>query len=397
MIQLAERLAAIKPSPTLEFAARINQLKAQGHKIYNLTIGEPDFDTPEDIKNAANKALRDGFTKYTAVDGIPSLKQAIINKFTRENSLQFNAKEIIVSCGSKQAIYNLTQALLNPGDEVIIPAPYWVSYPEMVQLAGGVPVIINAPIAQNFKITADQLDQAITSKTKLFILNSPSNPTGIAYTKKELNQLAQVLLKHPQVIIASDEIYEHILWTQEPFVNILNTCPQLKDRSVLFNGVSKSYAMTGWRIGYAAGPAEIIRAMSIIQSQSTSNPNSIAQVAAQAALENDQSFVRELRDTYRKRHELVYTELKKISGINCLPADGTFYIFPCVQKILDSNEKVKTDLALSEYLLQYAVAVMPGTPFGMPGYLRLSYVLEKEELQKALQSLQEALAKLDSC
>jgi aspartate aminotransferase len=304
-IQLADRVQQIKPSPTFALAARANQLKAAGKDIINLTIGEPDFDTPEHIKEAARRALHDGFTKYTATDGIISLRQAVARKFSDENKLTYQPNQIIVSNGAKQSLYNLTQALLNSGDEVIICAPYWVSYSDMVLLAQAKPVVINAGIEQGFKITAQQLEQAITPRTRLLILNSPSNPTGMVYSQRELTEIAQVLLRHPQIIVASDDIYEHIYWGQEPFANILNVCPELYDRTVVINGVSKAYAMTGWRIGYIAGPPTLISGMSNVQAQSTSNPNSIAQVAAQAALEGDQQCARDMNKAYQERHQVV--------------------------------------------------------------------------------------------
>lgn len=392
-IQLANRTQRIKPSATLALSARANQLKAAGQDIINLTVGEPDFDTPEHIKDAARKALQDGFTKYTAVDGIPSLKKAIVNKFAQENQLTYEPSQIIASSGGKQSFYNLAQVLLNTGDEVIIPAPYWVSYPDMVLLADGTPVIIPTSIEQHFKITAEQLEQAITPKTKLLVLNSPSNPTGMVYSHAELSALAAVLLKHPQVLIATDDMYEHIYWGQEPFVNILNVCPDLYDRTIVLNGVSKAYAMTGWRIGYAAGPKAIITAMTNIQSQSTSNPNSIAQVAAQAALEADQTCVSEMNQLYRQRYELMFNGLNQIAGVKCPPAEGAFYSFPDMQYFIGG--RCKDDLALAEYLLTEAgVACVPGSAFGTPGCLRFSFATNLEILQKALTRLQSALAKI---
>lgn len=391
-IALANRLRQIKPSATLTLGARINQLKAAGKDIINLTVGEPDFDTPENIKDAARKALRDGFTKYTAVDGIPSLKQAIIKKLQTENQLNYAPNQIIVSNGVKQAIYNLGQALLNPGDEVIIPAPYWVSYPEMMLLAEAKPVFIPATMEQHFKITPEQLEKAITPRTKLIIINSPSNPTGIAYSKNELEQLGKVLLRHPQIFIASDDMYEHILWTKEPFVNIVNACPELSNRTFVLNGVSKAYSMTGWRIGYAAGPQEVISAMTMIQSQSTSNPNSIAQIAAQDALTGDQQFVHTMCETFKQRHEVVYKNLQSMSNVECLPADGTFYIFPKIQAFLDKNPSIPSDIALVDYLVEKAgVALIPGSPFGAPGHLRLSFVLDVKVLEEAMRRLKSVL------
>lgn len=392
-IALSSRLRHVKPSATLALGARVNQLKAAGKDIINLTVGEPDFDTPEHIKDAAIRAIRDGFTKYTAVDGTPGLKRAIVQKFATENKLNYEPSQIIVSNGTKQEIYNLMQALLNPGDEVIIPAPYWVSYPDMAYLAGATPTFLPTCIDQHFKISPEQLAKAIKPNTRLLILNSPSNPTGIAYTKTELERLAEVLLKHPQVWIASDDMYEHILWTAEPFVNIVNACPELYSRTIVCNGVSKSYAMTGWRIGFAAGDKELIAAMASIQSQSTSNPNSIAQIAAQAALESDQQCVREMCKAYRQRHEIVFSALKTMSLIKCLPGDGTFYLFPCMQPLIEEMSHITSDIALSDYLLEeVGVALMPGTPFGGPGCMRLSFAASPDALKQAIQRLQPIFA-----
>lgn len=387
-IALSNRLLNVKPSATLGLAAKVTQLKAAGKDIINLTVGEPDFDTPEHIKEAAYRAIRDGFTKYTAVDGTPGLKRAIVQKFANENKLTYELNQVIACNGTKQAIYNLAQALLNPGDEVIIPAPYWVSYPDIVYLAGANAVILPASIEQQFKITPEQLKKAITPKTRLFILNSPSNPSGVCYSKKELAALAEVLLAYPEIIIATDDMYEHIRWASEPFANILNVCPELYDRTVVFNGVAKSYAMTGWRIGYAAGPKSLIAAMVSIQSQSTSNPNSIAQVAAQAALEGDQQCVREMCSAYRTRHEFLLSELKTFPLIQCLPADGTFYIFPRFKDWFAKLPGVTSDIDFSEYLLEKTgVSVVPGTAFGSPGHCRISFATSLETLKEGLKRL----------
>lgn len=291
-MQISNRAQSVKPSATVTINTKATELKAQGVDVINLSVGEPDFDTPQSIKDAAIKAINAGHTKYTAVDGIPALKDAIIQKFQNENHLTYTRDQILVSCGAKQSFYNLMQAVINPGDEVIIPAPYWVSYPAMVALADGVSVIVSAGVESRFKITPDQLEKAITPKTRILILNSPSNPTGMAYTLEELRALAEILLKHPQVLIASDDMYEHILWGITPYVNILNACPELADRTIVCNGVSKSYAMTGWRIGYAAGPVSIIKAMTKIQSHSTSNPTSISQYAAIAGLQGEKNLFR---------------------------------------------------------------------------------------------------------
>jgi len=389
-LELSNRVQKIKPSPTLALSARAKQLQAEGKDILNLTAGEPDFDTPEHIKEAARKALKDGFTKYTPVDGTASLKQAIMRKFAEENKLKYEPKQIMVTNGAKQGIYNLMQALLNPGDEVIIPAPFWVSYPDIALLADAKPVFIDSTIEDKFKITPAQLAKAITPKTRLFIINSPSNPSGIAYSKTELAALGEVLIKHPNIMILTDDIYEHILWTQEPFVNIVNACPDLYDRTLVLNGVSKSYAMTGWRIGYAAGPQKLIEAMTNIQSQSTSNPNSIAQVAAEAALKGDQTCIKIMNDAYHKRHNLIYESLSTISGIKSIPADGTFYSFFSVKGLLNKIPSLKSDIELAEHLLVHGgVAGIPGSPFGTPDCLRLSFATSETIINDAIRRMRE--------
>ncbi|RDI48833.1 pyridoxal phosphate-dependent aminotransferase [Aquicella lusitana] len=392
---LAERVGRIKPSPTLAISARAEELAAQGKNMISLSIGEPDFDTPEHIKEAAIKAIRDGHTKYTAVDGIKSLKQAVINKFTRDNRLKYELNQILVSCGAKHSLFNLFSAILNPGDEVIIPAPYWVSYPDMVMLADGQPVIVNTDFSHLFKMTPAQLESAITPKTRIVILNSPSNPTGIAYTAEELKALGEVILRHPGIIVASDDIYEHHLWNHTPFTNILNVCPELYDRCFVINGVSKTYAMTGWRIGYAAGPANIIGAMKKAQSQSTSNPTSVSQYAALAALEGDQSCVSMMTKAYKERHDFVVSELQKMQGIHCIPSDGTFYTLPSVEGLLNKQTGMADDMAFSEYLLNEAeIAVIPGSAFGAPGHIRLCFTTSMEKLVDAMQRMHKAIAKL---
>jgi aspartate aminotransferase len=383
---------AVKPSPTLAITARAAEMRAAGKDIIGLGAGEPDFDTPDHIKAAAVKALDNGFTKYTAVDGIPSLKKAIINKFKNDNGLDYQPKQILVSCGGKQSSYNLAQALLNPGDEVIIPAPFWVSYPDMVLLADGVPVIIETTQAQQFKITPEQLRAAITDKTRLMFINSPSNPSGIAYTLDELKAIGDVLKEFPNIIIATDDMYEHILWKKDTFVNILNAHPDLYDRTVVMNGVSKAYSMTGWRIGYAAGPVDLIAAMCTIQSQSTSNPTSISQVAAEAALTGDQSFIDNMRDEFKKRHDFVVSEFNKIDGIDCLGTDGTFYVFPNVEKLIARLDNINDDLEFAEYLIEQAgVALVPGSAFGCPGHIRISIATSMANLENALERIRNAI------
>lgn len=386
-IALSKRVQKVKPSPTLAVAAKAAQMKAQGLNVISLGTGEPDFDTPQHIKLAAIAAIEAGYTKYTPVDGIPALKEAIQHKFQRENGLEYQLDQILVSVGGKQSCYNLCQALLNSGDEVIIPAPYWVSYPDMVLLADGLPVIIPTNSEQHYKITPAQLEQAITPKTKLMFLNSPSNPSGVAYTLEELKELAEVLKKYPQVLIASDDMYEHIIWTH-PFANILNACPELYNRTIVLNGVSKAYAMTGWRIGYAAGPASLIKAMTTIQSQSTSNPCSIAQRAALEALTSGNDSVNEMVSAFHQRHDYVAERLQSIKGIEVIPSDGTFYIFPSVQAIIEKRGYAN-DIEFSEKLLkEVGVALVPGSAFGTEGCIRLSFATGIDTLKDALNRLQ---------
>jgi len=387
-ITLADRIQQVKPSPTLAVAAKAAQMRAQGLDVIGLGTGEPDFDTPLHIKKAAIAAIEAGFTKYTAVDGIPELKQAIKDKFKRDNGLDYQLNQILVSVGGKQSIYNLCQAFINDGDEALIPAPYWVSYPDIVLLAGGKPVIIPTTPAQRYKITPQQLAEAITPKTKLFFINSPSNPSGIAYTFAELQALAEVLMQHPHVLIATDDMYEHILWSQ-PFVNILDACPALYDRTIVLNGVSKAYAMTGWRIGYAGGPAALIEAMKTVQSQSTSNPCSIAQKAAVAALNGGEDTVHQMVEAFRERHDYIVQRLNAIPGIEVIPADGTFYIFPNVQAIIE-RRGFANDIEFAEKLLQdVGVALVPGSAFGNEGCIRLSFATSMDTIRDAMDRLQQ--------
>lgn len=386
-INLATRVQQVKPSPTLAVAAKAAQMKAEGLDIIGLGTGEPDFDTPQVIKDAAIAAINAGFTKYTPVDGITELKEAIRAKFKRDNQLEYALNQIVVSVGGKQSCYNLCQALLNKGDEVIIPAPYWVSYPDMVLLAEGIPVIIPTTADKRFKISAEQLEKAITPKTRLIFLNSPSNPSGVAYTKDELAALGKVLKQHPHVLIATDDMYEHILWTQR-FANILTACPELYDRTIVLNGVSKAYAMTGWRIGYAAGPLPLMNAIKTVQSQSTSNPCSIAQKAAVAALNSGTESIEKMVIAFRKRHDYLVERLSKMEGITVVPADGTFYIFPDVQKIIEKRG-YKNDVEFAEKLLkEEGVALVPGSAFGNEGCIRLSFATSMENLESAMDRLQ---------
>ncbi|OCH99499.1 aspartate aminotransferase [Legionella jamestowniensis] len=386
-IALAKRVQAVKPSPTLSVAAKAAKMRAEGLDIISLGTGEPDFDTPQHIKKAAVAAIEAGFTKYTAVDGIPELKEAIVNKFKRDNHLSYNTNQILVSVGGKQSVYNLCQALIEEGDEVIIPAPYWVSYPDIVLLAGATPVIIPTTSGDRFKITAEQLEKAITPKTKLLILNSPSNPSGVAYSLEELTALTDVLMKHPHVFIATDDMYEHILWTQ-PFANVLNACPALYPRTIVLNGVSKAYAMTGWRIGYAAGPAPLIAAMTTIQSQSTSNPCSIAQKAAVAALNGGDETIKEMVAAFQSRHDYIVQRMYDISGVEVIPADGTFYSFPNVQAIIEKRG-FANDIEFADKLLHdTGLALVPGSAFGNEGCIRLSFATSMEILRDAMDRLQ---------
>jgi len=371
--------------------AKAAALKAEGRDIISLGAGEPDFDTPVHIREAAIQAIHDGFTRYTAVEGIPSLRAAVVEKMRVDHGLEFGVDQILISSGGKQSFYNLCQALLNPGDEVIITAPYWVSYPDMVLLAGGEPVIIRASQEQGFKMTPAQLEAAITDRTRLVVLNSPSNPTGVAYTRAEWQALGEVLRRHQRVLIATDDMYEKILWADEPFSNIAMACPDLAPRTIVLNGVSKAYAMTGWRIGYAAGPKDLIKAMSMVQSQSTSCACSIAQVAAQAAIEGDQSCIQPMLEAFKTRHDYVVAALNEMKGVSCLPSQGAFYGFPDVKAAI-RNVGVADDVEFAALLLERAgVAVVPGSAFGAPGHIRLSYATGMDVLESAMARLAEVL------
>jgi aspartate aminotransferase len=383
-VSLSKRVQKVKPSPTLAVTARAAQLKAEGKDIIGLGAGEPDFDTPLHIADAGVEAIRKGITRYTAVDGTAELKDAIIAKFKRDNQLTYERSQILVSSGAKQTCFNVCAALLDPGDECLIPAPYWVSYPDMALLADGVPVSIYAGPEQGYKITAAQLAAAITPRSKLLFLNSPSNPTGAAYTKAELQALGAVLDKHPQILIASDEMYEHIYWAAEPFTSFAQANPQLYDRTVTINGVSKAYAMTGWRIGYCGGPKALVAAMSTIQGQSTSNASSISQRASTVALNGDQSCVAQMNKSFKERHDFVVAGLNAIPGISCRPGAGTFYAFAQVDGAMNALA-INNDNDFAEYLLVEAgVAVVAGSGFGAPGHMRLSFACSMATLEDAL-------------
>ena len=391
-LSVSARMAAVRPSPTGAVLALAAELRAAGRDILSLGAGEPDFDTPEHIRAAAIAAIEAGQTRYTPIDGTAELKAAICAKFRRENELTFAPGEVLVTSGAKQALFNLCLALLGPGDEAIVPAPYWVSYPDMVRLAGAEPVFVEAGIEQDFKITPAQLEAAITDRTRLLIVNSPSNPTGASYSRAELQALGAVLEAHPDIVVLADDIYEHIHWAKEPFVSFAAACPSLKDRTVTTNGVSKAYAMTGWRIGYAAGPAALISAMKTIQSQSTSNPCSISQAAAVVALNGDQAPVAEMKAAYRARHRYFVDALNTIEGFECRHGEGTFYAFPKVRGVLD-RMGLESDVALAEFLLNEAdLAVVPGSAFGAPSYLRLSFACSMTTLEQAVARLERVLA-----
>ncbi len=386
-LAVSQRCQRVKPSPTMAVTAMAAELRAKGRDVIDLGAGEPDFDTPEHIKEAGLAAIRDGQTKYTPVEGTAALKRAIIDKFQRENGLTYGADQIVVSSGAKQSCFNLCAAVLNPGDEAIVPAPYWVSYPDMIKLADAEPVIVSAGLDDGFKISPRALEAAITPRTRLLFLNSPSNPTGAAYTRAELEALGEVLLRYPGIIIGADDMYEHIYWAAEPFVSLAAACPGLAERVVTINGVSKAYAMTGWRIGYAGGPKAIIAAMKKYQSQSTSNPCSISQAASVAALNGPQDCVRDMCRAFRERHDYIVAALNRIPGLQCIESAGTFYAFPNASGAIKARG-LKDDLALSELLLNEAeVAVVPGSAFGAPGYIRLSFACSLDTLKEAVRRI----------
>ena len=381
---VSNTLKRIKPSPTIAVTSKARELRAAGKDVIGLGAGEPDFDTPDNIKEAAIEAIKKGDTKYTAVDGTPTLKKAIQAKFKRENNLSYEINQITVGTGGKQVLYNAFMATINNGDEVIIPAPYWVSYPDIILLAGGKPKIVKCDEKDNFKLTPLKLKKAITKKTKWVILNSPSNPTGSSYSKSEIKELAKILKKNKKIYILSDDIYEHITYDDFEFSTIAEI-KELKDRTLTMNGVSKSYSMTGWRIGYAAGPVEIIKAISKIQSQSTSNPSSISQAAAVEALNGTQDFIQVRASSFKERRDFVVSSLNNIEGLSCLNPEGAFYVFPSCKNLLNKKTKLKTDTEFVQKLLEQAnVAVVQGSAFGLPGYFRISYATSMENLKKAM-------------
>jgi len=394
MSRISVKVGQIRPSATIAVSAKALDLKAQGRDIVSLAAGEPDFDTPEHIRQAAIAAIHAGKTRYTQVDGTPELKAAIIHKFRVQNELEFSADQVIASNGAKQSLYNLMIAVLNSGDEVIVPAPYWVSYPDMVKLADARPAILAATVENDYKITARELQNTLNENTRMLILNSPSNPTGKVYTEEEYKALGDVLIEHPKVFIACDDIYEHIYWGSKPYRTLLNVCPELADRTLVINGVSKGYAMTGWRIGYVAGPADLVGAMRKIQGQSTSCPGSISQAAAVAALTGPQECLEEMRMAYAERYQYMLEALNDIPGVTCPECDGAFYAFPSFQGCIDAMDDIHDDVELAGWLLEAAeVATVPGSAFGAPGHLRLSFASSMEELQDAVSRIKNAIFK----
>ncbi|GLI54296.1 MULTISPECIES: pyridoxal phosphate-dependent aminotransferase [Thermodesulfovibrio] len=394
---IAERTKKVKPSPTLAVDSKAKELKAKGFDVVNFGVGEPDFDTPEHVKEAAIKAIRDGFTKYTPVGGIDELKEAIIDKLERDNGLKYGKENILVSCGAKHSLYNIAQALFGPGDEVMIPSPYWVSYPDQVLINDAQPVIVETYEEDNFMLQPEVLENKITPKTKALILNSPSNPTGFIYSKKVLEKVAEIALKH-NIYIISDEIYEKLIYDDEKHISIASLGEEIKEKTIVVNGLSKSHAMTGWRIGYAAGPVEIIKTMTKIQSQSTSNPTSIAQKAAVAALSGPQDCVEKMRQEFERRRNYLVKGLNSIGGISCKMPKGAFYAFPNISKVLGkkvSNNQINSSMDLSIYLLEQAkVALVPGSAFGAEGYIRISYATSMENLSKGIERIRKALEEL---
>jgi aspartate aminotransferase len=395
MSRISRKVEQIRPSATIAVSMRAMELRAAGKDIVSLSAGEPDFDTPKHVREAAAAAIEAGQTRYTAVDGTPELKAAIVAKLHRDNELDFEPEQVIVGNGAKQCLYNLMVALLNPGDEVIVPAPYWVSYPDMVKLADAQPAILAGSPENDYKITARELQNSLNENTRMLILNSPSNPTGKVYSEEEYRELGDVLEEHPKVLIACDDIYEHIYWGPGDFRTFLNACPEMADRTVVVNGVSKGYAMTGWRIGYLAGPADLVKAMRKVQGQSTSCAGSVSQAAAVAALNGPQDCVEEMRVAFRERHEFMLDALNELPGVDCPACDGAFYAFPSFQAVIDRMGNIKDDVELATWLLEEAgVATVPGTAFGAPGHLRLSFASSLEDLGEAIERIRTALPPL---
>ena len=391
-LRVSNRVAQLKPSATIAVAQKAREMRAAGRDIISLGFGEPDFDTPDHIKQAAIEAIRAGDTKYPPVDGTPELKQAIINKFRRDNGLDYKPSEITVGNGAKQVLFNLMCSLLNEGDEVLIPAPYWVSYPDMVKMAGGAPVIIPTGTESDYKITPRMLEASLTDRSRLLLINAPSNPTGKVYSREEYQELGEVLLEHPKVVIACDDIYEHIYWADTPFQTLLNACPELADRTVVVNGVSKAYAMTGWRIGFAGGPETLMQAIKKVQSQSTSGACSISQAAATAALNGPQDCVGQMRDEFKRRYEYLVPALNAIEGVSCPGCEGAFYAFPSFQEVIDRMDDIRDDVELAEWFLERAgVAMVPGTAFGATGHIRLSFATSMENLRECVARIEAAL------
>ena len=391
-MKFSRRINLIQPSSTMALTSKANELRQKGEDIIVLTVGEPDFDTPKYIKDSAKIAIDNGMTKYTAVDGTLSLKKAIIKKFKSENNLDYGLDEVVVSAGCKQSIFNFLQVIIDNGDQVIIPQPYWVSYADMVKYSGGVPVMLETEYENNFNINIDEFKSLINEKTKLFMINSPNNPSGKYYDSKLLNELASVLLNHKNIFISSDDIYEHIHWSDEKFHNILNVAPLLKERTVILNGVSKAYSMTGWRIGYAAGNKEIIKKMKTLQSQSTSCASSISQSAAEAALSSACLELPDMNKQYKERHDFVVSELNQIQGVECKPTDGTFYVFPSFKNFIEKSEIVSNDKELALYILEKSkVAVVPGSAFGIEGHIRISIAIDIDSLKNAMERLKNTL------
>ncbi len=385
VLQLAQRLSLVALSKTLVISTAAAEMRNAGKDVINMATGESDFNTPNNVKLAAKEAIDSNKTRYTPVVGTQRLREAIAAKLARDNGLHYRPNEIIVSCGGKHVVFNLCQALLDPGDEAVFPKPYWVSYPEIVKLTGAKPVVVDTSLEHHFKLTGELLEQAITPRTKMLILNSPCNPSGAVYSEAELKELAEVLLRHPRIVVLSDDIYEHIVFRGEKFCNIINVCPELRDRCVILNGVSKAYAMTGWRIGFGASCTTLIQGMQKVQSQCTSNPSSIAQAAAREAFSGPQNFLAEMRARYEDRHDTLLEKLNRIPGVSCPPSQGSFYCFPDFSGVIENSDKFHDDVGLAEYILKESyVAIVPGTAFGKPGHLRISFSVSKKDLLKSV-------------